>query len=182
MRTHPSALLARWGGRLEVTGSAPRVIDIACGGGRNALYLARRGWQVDAIDISAFALERIRTVTAAEGLPVRCIERDLEPAASALQEFGDQRYNLALLIRYTNLPLLKSIARALVPGGYVIAEMHLQTDKAVAGPRSPRFRVAPNELRDAGSPFDVRGYFEGLVIDPDGRTVALSQLVGRRPG
>ena len=181
-RTHPTALLARWADRLEVTGPAPRVIDVACGSGRNALFLARRGWQVDAVDISAVALERIRTAAAAEALPVRCIERDLEPAASALQGFGDQRYDLALLIRYTDLPLVKAIARTLVPGGYLVAEMHLQTDKAVAGPRSPRFRVAPHELRDAGALFEVRDYFEGLVIDPGGRTVALSQLVGRRLG
>jgi len=181
-RTHPTALLARWADRLEVTGPAPRVIDVACGSGRNALFLARRGWRVDAVDISAVALERIQIAAAAEALPVRCIERDLEPAASALRGLGDQCYNLALLIRYTDLALVKAIARTLAPGGLLVAEMHLQTDKAVAGPRSSRFRAAPNELRDAGMLFEVRDYFEGLVIDPDGRTVALSQLVARRPG
>ena len=121
-RTHPTALLARWADRLEVAGAAPRVIDVACGSGRNTLFLARRGWRVDAVDISAVALERIRAAAAAEALPVRCIERDLEPAASALRGFGDQCYNLALLIRYTDLALVKAIARTLAPGGLLVAE------------------------------------------------------------
>ena len=190
-RTHPSALLAHWADRLEMAGTvsatrrgiaiAPRAIDIACGAGRNALFLARRGWRVDAVDISAVALARLRAAADAESLPVKCVERDLEPASSALDGLGNQRYDLALVVRYVNTPLVESLHRALAAGGHLIAEMHLRTDEAVAGPRSPRFRVVPGELRNAGKSLEPLHYHEGLVIDPDGRTVALAQLVGRRP-
>ena len=178
-RTHPSALLAHWAGRLQVTGPAPRAIDLACGSGRNALFLARRGWHVDALDISPVALARLRAAAEAEGLPVDCVERDLEPASSALDGFAERHYDLALSIRYTDLPLFGALPRVLAPGGHLIAEMHLITDETVAGPRSPRFRVAPGELRQAGSVLELLHYREGLVSDPDGRTVALAQLVGR---
>lgn len=179
-RTHPSALLKHWADRLQAAGTAPRAIDLACGRGRNALFLARRGWHVDAVDISAVALARLRTGAEVEGLPVDCVERDLEPASGALDMLGNQRYALALSIRYTDITLVEALPRALVPGGHLIAEMHLQTDEPVAGPRSPRFRVAPGELRRAGAALELLHYNEGLVTDPDGRTVALAQLVGRR--
>ena len=178
-RTHPSALLAHWAGRLQVTGPAPRAIDLACGSGRNALFLARRGWHVDAVDISPVALERLRAVAEAEDLPVNCVERDLEPVSSALDGFAERHYDLALSMRYTDLPLIEALPRVLVHGGHLIAEIHLITERTVAGPRSPRFRVAPGELRKTGSALKLLHYHEGLVTDPDGRTVALAQLVGR---
>ena len=182
-RTHPSALLAHWAGRLHATGpAAPRAIDLACGSGRNALFLARSGWHVDAVDISTVALARLRSAADAEGLPVNCLERDLEPPSTALDGFEDRHYYLALSIRYTDLPLIRTLPRVLAPGGYLIAEMHLITEKTVAGPRNPRFRVAPGELRKAGSALELLHYHEGLVTDPDGRIVALAQLVGRLPG
>ena len=179
-RTHPSALLEHWAGRLHVTGPASRAIDLACGGGRNALFLARSGWHVDAVDISTVALERLQAAADAEGLPVTCVERDLEPPSRALDGFDDRHYNLALSVRYTDIPLIEALPRVLVPGGYLIAEMHLITEKTVAGPRSPRFRVAPGELRKAGSALETLHYHEGFVNDPDGRIVALAQLVGRQ--
>ncbi len=179
--TRPSALLARWLGHLGVPGPAPRAVDIAGGRGRNALFLARRGWRVDAVDISRVALEHLRAAAYAEGLPVRCAERDLEPTSSGLDAFEGPRYDLALMIRYTDTPLVEALPRILAPGGHLIAEMHLQTDAAVAGPRSPRFRVAAGELRKAGTALELLYYHEGLVTDPDGRTVALAQLVGRQP-
>jgi len=179
-RTHPSALLEHWAGRLHVTDPAPRAIDLACGSGRNALFLARRGWHVDAVDISPVALERLRAIADAEGLPVNCVERDLEPASIALDGFADRHYDLALSIRYTDIPLVEALPRVLASGGHLIAEMHLVTEKTVAGPRSPRFRVATGELRRAGSALKLLHYHEGLVTDPDGRTVALAQLVGRQ--
>ena len=189
-RTYPSTLLAHWASRLEAAGKvsatqrgidvAPRAIDVACGSGRNTLFLARRGWRVDAVDISAVALGRLRAAADAEDLSVNCVERDLEPASDALDMLGNRRYDLVLLIRYVNMPLVESLLRALVPGGHLIAEMHLRTDEPVAGPRSPRFRVAPGELRRAGAALELLHYHEGLVTDPDGRTVAVAQLVGRR--
>lgn len=179
-RRHPSALLADWIGRFGVTGISPRAIDIACGAGRNALFLARHGWHVDAVDISPVALERLRAAADTEDLAVTCLERDLESAAAALDGFPGQPYNLAVFMRYTDMALVEALPRAIAPGGYLIAEMHLETDEKVAGPRSPRFRVATGALQKAGATLDLLHYYEGLVTDPDGRTVALAQLVGRR--
>ena len=55
-RTHPSALLAAWTGRLP----RGRALDVACGRGRNAIHLAANGYAVDAMDISGVALAKAR--------------------------------------------------------------------------------------------------------------------------
>ncbi len=181
-RTHPSALLTDWIDHLDVADKAPRAIDFACGRGRNTLFLARRGWRVDAVDISKVALERLRTAADAERLAVHCTQQDLETVADAPDEFGNRHYDLALLIRYTDLRLAGAIPLALKPGGYLIAEMHLRTHLQVAGPQNPRFRVTPGELRESGAELELLHYREGLVTDPDGRAVALAQMVARRYG
>src|SRR3989337_1261007 len=55
-----------------------RVLDIACGEGRNALFLAENGYDVDAIDISGVAIERGRLLAAKGGVKINFIQADLE--------------------------------------------------------------------------------------------------------
>ena len=59
-RTHPTQLLADWIDQLP----RGRALDVACGAGRNALYLAEHGYAVDAVDISSVALDRARAAAA----------------------------------------------------------------------------------------------------------------------
>ncbi len=179
-RCKPSALLAQWLPQLEPAGTPARALDVACGLGRNAVYLARQGWRVDAVDISQVALDRLAARAAAASLDITCTALDLESEAGLSALLDTPQYDLAVVFRYTNLTLIQSLARALRPGGYLLVEEHLVTDAEVVGPRNPRFRVAPGALRDAAGGLSVMAYSEGLVTDPDGRMVALAQLVARR--
>ena len=200
-RTHPSALLAEWLPKLEIDRTPPRAADIACGAGRNALYLGELGWQVDAIDISQVALERLAAAAAATAAatvtvttagtaaaaamqrgPITCLRADLdEPSSLPSILCVPRRYDLILIVRYTNLPLIESLQPAIETGGYLIVEEHLETTADVIGPRSPQFRVAPGALREAAAGLDVIEYREGIVEDPDGRRAALAQLIARKP-
>ena len=54
-------------------------------------------------------------------------------------------------------------------------------EDAVAGPRNPRFRVAPGALQNAAAGLDIIAYREGTVNGPDGCSAALAQLVARKP-
>ncbi len=179
-RRYPGVLVERWLPRLRISSARPHAVDIGCGAGRNALHLARSGWSVTALDISQVALDRLAAAAAEEQLSIDCIQADLEsnvPLPSALTV--ERRYDLALLMRYTNLPLTRGLKPALKPGGYLIVELHLQSDADVVGPRNPKFRVAPGELRKLADPFEIVDYREGLVDEPDGRVAALAQLVAR---
>lgn len=179
-RTHPSALLAEWLPKLKHRQVHPRAIDVACGTGQNAVYLARRGWQVDAVDISTVALDRLNDSATAEDLPITCIQTDLEGRVHEHANlFTTARYDLAVMVRYTNLPLIGKLKGVLRAGGYLIIEEHLVTEAEVIGPRNPKYRVAPGVLRDAAAGLDIIAYREGIVNDPEGRAAALAQLVAR---
>lgn len=171
-RTHPSAFLE---GCVPVLPTPGRALDLACGTGRNAVYLAGLGFAVDAVDISAEALAIGRAREPA--LPIRWLEHDLDsgfvPEAS---------YDVIVNIRFVNQPLLESLLPWLRPNGVVIVEQHLATTREdVIGPTNPAFRVAPGELARLASTLAVERVEEDVFTDPDGRKAALSRLLARRP-
>lgn len=170
-RTHPTALLVEWLPRLPTPPGA-RALDLACGAGRNALYLAAHGYRVDAMDISTTALERGAARAAEMGVEVEWIAADLDSVTIAAD-----RYDVIVVARYVNRGLSDAIVRALRDGGHLIYEQHLQTEAEVGGPSSCRFRLAPNELLRMFSGLRVLYYREGLMQDPDGPRMALAQLV-----
>jgi len=170
-RTHPTQLLADWIDDLP----RGRALDVACGAGRNALFLAERGYTVDAVDISSVALDRARATAAERGLEINWIEMDLE----AEEPPGDH-YDLIVVVRYTHPTLVARLIGQLADGGFLLCEEHLLTNRDVVGPTSAAFRTRPNELLGLSTGLRVIYYHEGLVEDPDGRTAALAQLIGCR--
>jgi len=173
-RTHPTHLLTDWLPRLHRPDGA-RALDLACGAGRNAVYLAAEGYRVDAMDISAAALERGAARARDMGVEVDWINVDLDSAALA----ADQ-YDLVVVARYVNRDLTGALVESLRDGGHLIYEQHLQTDREVGGPGSHRFRLQPNELLEMFAGLRVLYYREGLMQDPDGPLMALAQLVACR--
>jgi tellurite methyltransferase len=173
-RTHPTALLAQWLPKLP----RGRALDVACGTGRNALFLAANGFSVTALDISSVALDRGRRAAGERGLTVEwlCADLDEDPGGALPQG----AFDLIVWARYVHKTLMQHLVARLGLGGALVCEQHLRTDVTVAGPSSARFRLAPGELRRSAKGLALDYSYEGLVVDPDGRTVALAQLVGRK--
>lgn len=202
-RSHPSELLVRWLPRVQQTLSsaagAPKCAwDVACGAGRNTLYLAQQAYSVTGIDISSAGLEQAAQRMAAQqqltpelALNWRFVEHDLESAT--LPDLGPPP-SVIVVFRYLNLALVPQLLRSLSADGWLFVEVHLQTEDnapPVGGPSSDRFRAAPGELaqiltqpdiKNPLPPFAIEYANEGLVVDPDGSTMALAQLVVRRTG
>jgi SAM-dependent methyltransferase len=170
-RPKETVLLKEWQPELP----RGRALDLACGTGRNALYLAECGYEVDGVDIAPYALEQARSKARERDLRVNWIEADLD---TFVPEKGG--YDLIVVARYVNRRLLPRLAAALRPGGALLFEHHFRTELEVDGPKDPDFRLAPGELRQQFSGLDIRFYREGLVKDPDGRTMALAQMVAFR--
>lgn len=160
-----------------VGNTIPAALDIACGAGRNSHWLASHGYQVDAVDISAEALARGRQHAEAAGLTgISWHQHDLD---TGLPE-AFSGYQLIIMMRYLDIALLQLSVARLLPGGYVLAEVHLQSDKAVAGPSGSAFRAEPGALQRAAHGLELIDYFEGVTIDPDGRQVALARLLAKK--
>ena len=170
-RRHPSPFLEQIAHLLPVDG---RALDLACGAGRNAMYLAHRGLKVDAVDISRVALERAR-VDAGE-LPIRWLGRDLDDGFEATVD-----YDVIVNIRYVNLALVSTLTDSLRPGGVLVIEQHLASAADVIGPKNPAYRVEKGELSRVASGMIVEHIDERLFNDPDGRRAALARLVSRKP-
>ena len=131
-RTHPTALLEEWLTRLP----RGRALDMACGAGRNALFLAAAGYQVDAMDISSVALARGAARAAELGVEVNWINVDLDTA-----ELGPDSYDLVVVARYVNREITSALMASLREGGHLVYEQHFLTDQEVDGPRSQSFRL-----------------------------------------
>jgi len=169
--TNPSAMLQEWIERVP----PGRALDLACGAGRNSLYLARRGFEVDAVDISGAALERARASAQAQDLSINWLECDLdEPLAL------ETTYQLILVVHYVNLPRIRRVAASLAPGGFLVCEEHMVTDEDVTGPTNPAYRVTCSDLLEVAGGLRVHYLEEVLVPESDGLKAALVRLVASR--
>lgn len=178
-REHPSTWLLECLEWIGAGDSAMTVLDLACGAGRNALYLAANGHRVYAVDIAGEALDRGRGKADRDGLSVHWHKADLDEGIPD----NVPRANLVLVMRYLDLALIRGIRDHLQPGGYLVAEVHVnQGEVDVAGPRNPAFRAASDALRDAAitAGLTVLDYSEGRITDPDDRTVCVARLLARR--
>ena len=163
-----NALLREWVGKT----SAGRALDVACGVGRNALYLAERGFNVDAVDISGAALDLARAAAQARGLRINWLEHDLDvPLARTAP------YRLIVIVHYVNLPLIQQLAASLAPGGLLVCEEHLVTDEDVIGPTNPAYRVTSGDLLAAVKGLKIHHLEEVWLPQADGRSAALVRLV-----
>ena len=178
-RDHPSRLLVEW----VPQANRGRALDVACGAGRNSLFLVANGFAVDAVDISGAGLGRAQRSAEARGVHVHWIEADLETEAASALPSGP--YDLIVMVRYVNPSLYPLLLGRLADGGIFLCEEHLESEEDVIGPANPAYRLSPNELRRSVTAVATRDdevlyYREGGVTDPDGRDAALAQLVLRR--
>lgn len=131
-----------------------RALDLACGGGRHALYLADRGFIVDAVDISAVALDALRAKADPERITL--IEADLDDFAP-----DDGTYDLIVKTNFLDRMLIARAQKALRPGGIMIVETYM-ADTANEKPDSnPDFLLQKGELLTLFSEgFEVLEYRE----------------------
>ncbi len=177
-RFEPSPLLVE-----AVTGVAPgRALDLACGAGRNALFLADRGWRVEAVDGSAVALGLLSEKVRERGLQtrVRALAADLESRPRDF-ELAPAAYDLICDFYFLDRALLEDVRVAVRPGGLLVASIHL------ADPVAPRegnvdFLVRPGELRETVRcwGWEILRYAEGPTRE-EGHRHPSAELVARRP-
>lgn len=130
--------------RVELLPSGGRALDLACGPGRVAVWLALRGLDVDAVDVSPVALSAGAASARAHGVTVRWIESDLDGGLPA------GPYDVLVCQRFRDPALYPAIAGALAPGGLLVL-----TVLSEVGDEGGRFRAAPGELLAAFPGLDV---------------------------
>ena len=133
-----------------------RALDIATGKGRNAIFLASKGFRVDAVDISAAALQEARKVARLKGRAVDFIEADLDHA-----DLPRDAYDLIVNFNYLDRGLIAHLKNALKPGGHIVFETYLIDQREIGHPKNPAYLLGHNELLDLFRDFCVLYYREG---------------------
>jgi len=173
-------------------------LDLACGAGRNTLFLAGRPQSVTAADYSAAALEILESRAHAGGHPVerssvlapphgprgaiRIVEVDLERA-----RLPENSFELILCFQYLQRSLFRGMEKALRPGGFLLFETYARAQvdpdpvgvthkkDLPSGPHNPNYLLAPGELRTAFPSLETLLYRELHA----GKGIAT--LLARRP-
>jgi SAM-dependent methyltransferase len=134
-----------------------RALDLACGAGRNALYLAGLGWEVVAVDSSPAAIRIVRERSAAAGLRLDARLADLETGAFPIEPAA---YDLICDFFYLQRDLFPKIREGVHPGGLVAAEIHLRDEQP------HRFVLEPGELRREFEGWKILYYSEAVRPGP----------------
>ena len=156
-----------------------RALDLGCGEGRHAIWLASHGWHVTAVDFSAVAIQRARS-TCPDALVnwiVADVPRWLE--GDAENENRPTAYDLVVLAYLRLEPYDLARARRLIaPGGHFLAISHGEGGK---GPRQGRFRTTVESMRERAGDLEVLSCEELWHEGGDGRRRSRIALLARRP-
>lgn len=168
-------------------------LDLACGRGRNAIFLAERGQHVTAVDWSATALDVLEERAKASKIPVRRIPRmdeakqpaqpgiDLLRADLETVALPANRYSVILCVRYLQRSLFPQICRALRPGGMLLFETYTKAQLDFSGgPRDPAHLLDKGELRVAFSELETLFYRELRTEQGNASLLARKELAMSR--
>ena len=160
----PSPLLVETARNLQ----PGRALDLACGTGRNAVWLAERGWNVTAVDGSPTAIETLQK---------RCPAVDARVADLEKHEFpiAESEWDLIVVCHYLQRDLFEPMKHGVKPGGIALAIVHMFEP----GHERSRFSLQPGELAKYFQGWDILHSYEGKPRDP-GHRRAVAEIVARK--
>lgn len=171
-----SELVSEFFENLKACASNGPIIDLACGEGRNGLFLASKGLPVIFSDRSESVLHTVKTAlkevkSQSETWLVNFEQPNINP-------LENKQFSVALVFRYLHRPLLPYLLDAILPGGIVIYETFTTENKQFGRPNNPDFLFQPGELDTLFNNWETLHSFEGILTNPDR---AVAQIVCRKP-
>lgn len=142
------------------------VLDIGCGGGRDAVFLAEQGGQVTAIDKQMVVLDRAKRLADTHNVQVdfRCCDLTERTCLE------DENFDVIVMIRYLNRNLFDWIKNHLKPNGHLIMQTFIEGVEPFGSPKNPSFILRSGELAKTFSDFKI--IIDKIETLDDGRPVA----------
>lgn len=152
-----------------------RALDLACGAGRNSLFLARNGWTVTAVDSSVEALKILSRRSSEEKLSINIVCADLEK-----NEFTTdaEAFELVADFFFLQRNLWPLVQRAVSPSGIFVAEIFVRDNSPEMESLNPDYMLEAGELRSAFDNWIIEEYCEGRQ---SGHSRSTTQLIARKP-
>lgn len=168
----PSPWVTRFAALVRPGGTA---LDLACGGGRHARFLAGRGHPVVAVDRDPQALAGL------SGAPgVTAVRADLEGGP---WPFPGRAFDAIVVTNYLHRPLFAAIRDALAEGGTLVYETFMRGHERYGKPANPAFLLEAGELLAAFGALTVIAFEQGVTSAPAPAVIQrLCAVKGRAPG
>ena len=164
----PAETIVRWSPLVK---PGARVLDVAAGGGRHALWFAERDAAVTAVDRDTTSL------LARPHANIRAVEADLE---NAPWPFAGEQFDAVVIVNYLWRSLLPQLIDSVAPDGLLMYETFASGNEQFGRPRNPDFLLRRGELIEAiGSELIVLEYAHGPIGRPP-RAVR-QRLLAQRP-
>ncbi|OGP75068.1 MAG: hypothetical protein A2V86_10095 [Deltaproteobacteria bacterium RBG_16_49_23] len=153
-----------------------KTLDIAAGEGRNAVFLARQGFDVDAMDISEKGLKKAQKFAKEMGVKIHTLSVDLDT-----YKIDREKYDLIANFYFLKRSLIPQIKKGLKKGGRVIFETYTLEHRTLGtgGPKHARYFLKPNELLRIFKDFHILYYREGIFKE-GGRRKAVASLIAEK--
>jgi SAM-dependent methyltransferase len=168
----PNPVVTNFAGQIA-PGSA---LDLACGTGRHAIWLAEHGWTVTAMDSSRVAVDILRQRTLERGIAVNIVLADLERDEFAIEP---ESYDLIVVCNYLQRDLFPVIRAGVRIGGAVIAVIATVDSDPNVRPMNPAYLLNPGELRAQFEGWELIHDFEGKSGGVGPRR-ATAEIIARR--
>ena len=155
-----------------------RALDVASGPGRNAIFLARRGFTVDAVDISGVGHKMAQASIKEAGAEV---EKKVNPIFADLGNYiiGPDTYELIINFYYLNRKLIDAMIGGLKDGGYLVFETFTKDHPGFRESSNPDHYLDRNELLGLVSPLDIVFYQEGRLLE-ERMQKGIARLIARK--
>ena len=153
-----------------------KALDIASGEGRNAVFLAQNGFEVDALDISDRGLKKAQRLAREKRVKINTFLVDLDQ-----HPIGKERYDLIANFYFLRRRLIPRMKKGLKKGGRVIFETYLLEHRTLGtgGPKQAKYFLKPNELLGLFKDFRILFYREGIFRE-GGKRKAVASLIAQK--
>jgi SAM-dependent methyltransferase len=141
---------------LPITGIA---LDLACGLGANAIFLAERGWAVTAWDISIVAIDKLTAFAVRQGLTINGCQEKI-----VAKSFTEYAFDVIVVSRFLDRTLSDAIIDAIKPDGLLFYQTFTQEKTRRSPPNNPDYLLGSSELLTLFSPLRVIFYRENALI------------------
>lgn len=159
------------------------VLDLACGSGRNGLYLIKNDIPVTFADVNSAAIEQVQQhaclVNNKQGANFWSIDFEQEGEIP----LTGKSFAAIMVFRYLHRALFEQIKQAILPNGLIIYETFTAEQAQFGRPKNPNFLLKAGELADVFADWKILHSFEGVVesANNSGQKQAIAQLVARKP-
>ena len=153
-----------------------RALDLACGPGRHAIFLAERGWKVTAVDGSRVGIELLKKNAREHGVEVDARVADLEQNGFEIER---EAYDLIGVFYYLQRDLFPQIRAGVAVGGVVIAAIHMIDESPDAHQMNEDYLLQPGELRTEFRGWQLMHDYEGTSTE-GGHRRRTAEIVARK--